>query len=483
MSDIFRKIQSGISIRTLSTSPAPSVKGDLNVETTSGDLQYYNGTTLAHVATTSNTATFTNKTLDASLNTLSNIVNANISASAAITYSKLALSGAILNSDLAGSIDYSKLVLTGSVLNADLAGSIAYSKLVLSASIQNSDLATMPTHTIKGNITSGTAAPADLTYSQVNVALGTITALTGDVSATGTGGSVAATVNSVGGSTSTNIHSAEVAVNTNATASPTGSTLLKRDSNGNAALNNFSLSAGTQSANFTLTAASPYTTVTNGPNSSMTGTLPDATTLRVGQSFEFINGISGILTINNNGGSAITKLQAVNAVNSAVNGHSIVTCTDNSTANGTWRYYFVGYQPPLNVRCTGSSSSLTSSSTVLICTSTSYSGIGTSPYSTSTGLFTAPVQGYFNVSAQVGMSATFSANNTCSLQVYKNGSQTNPFTVVNTFSGQTLAQPTYNDTIFCNAGDTLGLYVSCGGTSPSFSNTLLNITQVVGQYV
>jgi hypothetical protein len=57
------------------------------------------------------------------------IVNADLSAAAAIAYTKLALTGAILNADLAGSIAYSKLSLTGAILNADLAGSIALSKL------------------------------------------------------------------------------------------------------------------------------------------------------------------------------------------------------------------------------------------------------------------------------------------------------------------------------------------------------------------
>jgi len=57
------------------------------------------------------------------------IDNANVSNSAAIAYSKLALTGAILNGDLAGSIAYSKLSLTGAILNADLAGSIAQSKI------------------------------------------------------------------------------------------------------------------------------------------------------------------------------------------------------------------------------------------------------------------------------------------------------------------------------------------------------------------
>lgn len=104
------------------------------------------------------------------------IVNADISVTAAIAYSKLAAltagsvllgsasnvatvtalsgdvtvgntgvtaigAGKVTNAMLAGSIAYSKLALTGAVLNADLAGSIAYSKLSLSGSVATADLA------------------------------------------------------------------------------------------------------------------------------------------------------------------------------------------------------------------------------------------------------------------------------------------------------------------------------------------------------
>ena len=73
---------------------------------------------------------------------LGSIVNADINASAAIAYSKLNLTGTILNADLAGSIAYSKLVLTNSVVNADIStvAAIAYSKLALSNSIVNADI-------------------------------------------------------------------------------------------------------------------------------------------------------------------------------------------------------------------------------------------------------------------------------------------------------------------------------------------------------
>lgn len=72
-----------------------------------------------------------------------------------------------------------------------------------------------------------------------NNAGGTLTALTGDVSASGSG-SVAATVNSVGGSTATNIHNAELAANA-ATDANTASTIVKRDASGNFIASNATL--------------------------------------------------------------------------------------------------------------------------------------------------------------------------------------------------------------------------------------------------
>lgn len=64
---------------------------------------------------------------------LGNLTNSNISASAAIAYSKLALSNSIVNADInsAAGIVYSKLNLTASIVNADIAAAaaIAYTKL------------------------------------------------------------------------------------------------------------------------------------------------------------------------------------------------------------------------------------------------------------------------------------------------------------------------------------------------------------------
>lgn len=74
------------------------------------------------------------------------ITNTQVNASAAIAYSKLALSNSITNADLnaAAAIAYTKLALANSILNADINASaaIAYSKLALSNSIVNADVNT-----------------------------------------------------------------------------------------------------------------------------------------------------------------------------------------------------------------------------------------------------------------------------------------------------------------------------------------------------
>ena len=101
------------------------------------------------VITSGDTATVTNTMLAGSiayskLSLTGTIVNADVSAGAAIAYSKLNLAGSIANADIASgaAIAYSKLNLTGNVVNADINASaaIAYSKLALSNSITNADI-------------------------------------------------------------------------------------------------------------------------------------------------------------------------------------------------------------------------------------------------------------------------------------------------------------------------------------------------------
>lgn len=189
------------------------------------------------------------------------IVNADVSATAAIAYSKLALTGSIVNTDVSASaaIAYSKLALTGSILNTDLAGSITYAKLILTGSIVDADIASAAAISLSklaalgaslavvtnpsGVLTTSATTAAELGFvsgvtssiqTQINALQPSgayITALTGDVTATGPG-SVAATVAAVGGQTAASVAAATVLANA-ATSANTASAIVRRDASGN----------------------------------------------------------------------------------------------------------------------------------------------------------------------------------------------------------------------------------------------------------
>lgn len=155
-----------------------------------------------------------------------------------------------------------------------------------------------------------------------------ITALTSDVSASGPG-SAAATVNSVGGSSAANVHSAELAANA-ATSSPTASTIVKRDSNGNTKVNtvveNFSTTV-TAAGTTPLTAASSPVQQFTG-TTTQTVTLPDCTTLSVGYQITILNRSTGAVAVNNNGGSLQQSIPG--------GAQFVFTCTNIGSANGIW---------------------------------------------------------------------------------------------------------------------------------------------------
>ena len=120
------------------------------------------------VLTTGDTGTVTNTMLAGSiayskLSLTGALLNADISASAAIAYSKLSLANTILNADINASaaIAYSKLALTGSIVNADIgaAAAIADTKLATISTAGKVSGAAITSGTIAGTTsinTSGT---------------------------------------------------------------------------------------------------------------------------------------------------------------------------------------------------------------------------------------------------------------------------------------------------------------------------------------
>lgn len=197
----FLKWVKGINIKPVTSSSAAS-KGDLEVLNSDGKLYYHNGSTLSAISTEGQSGTITNKIIDASVNTITNITDVNIKTGASINAAKIA-SGDVSNtifeflknvtSDIQTQLNNGTQGITD--LTGDVTGTGPGSTptTIANDAVTNAKAANMANGTIKGRTTAGTGNPEDLTTSQVNTLLGTITSLTGDVTASGPG-AVAATI-------------------------------------------------------------------------------------------------------------------------------------------------------------------------------------------------------------------------------------------------------------------------------------------------
>jgi hypothetical protein len=125
--------------------------------------------TTGTLATLAGVEALTHKSIDADLNTLTNIRNTNVASDAAIAYSKLNLAGSIVAADLSGSaaVPYSALILTNSIVNADVASAagISYSKLNLTGSVLNADISASAQIAYSKLNLSGSVANADISSS------------------------------------------------------------------------------------------------------------------------------------------------------------------------------------------------------------------------------------------------------------------------------------------------------------------------------
>ncbi len=277
----FRKFLKGINIIPKTTSTVNSA-GDLDFDTTNNKLNLHNGTSSSPVVSEAHAATLTNKTIDADSNTISNIDNNEIKALAGIDATKIA---------------------DGSVTNTE------FQYVDATSSIQTQ---------LNGKQATGNY----------------ITALTGDVTATGPG-SVASTVVSVGGSSAANVASAEALANA-ATDVNTISTIVKRDSSGDFAAGTITAdllgnaSTATTSANTTATSNSTITTLSalSLPGTQVTGDIS-------GNSAN----VTGTVAIANGGTGQTTKAAAFDALSPMTTGGDIIyggaSGTGTRLPNGT----------------------------------------------------------------------------------------------------------------------------------------------------
>jgi hypothetical protein len=102
------------------SSPTLSDQGELAFDSVTDTIKVRNSASTDTLAQIAATQTFTNKSINAATNTITNITNTEVSASAAIAYSKLALSNSIVNADIntSAAVAYSKLasMSTGQIL-------------------------------------------------------------------------------------------------------------------------------------------------------------------------------------------------------------------------------------------------------------------------------------------------------------------------------------------------------------------------------
>lgn len=176
----FRKFFAGLNIVPRSDgATAPTKQGDLAVSSADGNLYYNNGSGISAINTNSSSSTLTNKTIPVGSNHITSTVNtaAQFNAStgdlesSVTTDTELAFVHGVTSNiqTQINAISGSGITsLTGDVTGI---GPGATATTISTNVVSNAKLAQMPTLTIKGNNTGGTANASDLTVAQVNAIL------------------------------------------------------------------------------------------------------------------------------------------------------------------------------------------------------------------------------------------------------------------------------------------------------------------------
>ena len=177
----FKRIFEGLNIVPKGASSVAEL-GDMDVDSSSNKLNFHNGTTSSPMVTESHSATLTNKTIDASNNTITNILNANIGSTASISYSKLDLSDSIVNADInsTAAIARSKLATgTANHVIINSAGGVLSSEAALSPTRGGTGVANNATNTLtfSGNFSLGLTLTSNTSLTLPTS--GTLSTLTG----------------------------------------------------------------------------------------------------------------------------------------------------------------------------------------------------------------------------------------------------------------------------------------------------------------
>lgn len=233
----FKIVWNGLKIKAKAALTSDT-KGELEVLDSDGKLYYHNGTSRSVISTNTSTDTITNKTIDADLNTITNIENADIKAGANIDLAKLA-DGALKSTITVNSSNITDL----SIVNADINASAAIvdTKLAtISTALKVSNSATTATEL-------NTASAIVARDASGNFSAGTITAaLNGNATTATTSTSTSTNANLTGPVTSIG-NATTIQSNVITSAMIVDDTIVNADINSAAAIAKNKLAAGTAS--------------------------------------------------------------------------------------------------------------------------------------------------------------------------------------------------------------------------------------------